>query len=183
MRKLIVIIIILIVIGGIVYYLSLKGKPAPLPETPIVPAKEGVTGVTPVTSPVTIPTVDPITKLKNDLTIQARVFIERYGTWSNQSNFENFEDLMPFMTDKLKAETQALISEYQKIEKSSYYGLTTNIVSLNLENFIVDEKAEFSASVQQQETKNGQVNILYKTVKLTFVKEGTKWLGDEIVMK
>jgi uncharacterized protein HemX len=61
--------------------------------------------------------------------------------------------------------------------------MATNVVSLNLDNFVVDEKAEFSGQVQQQETKDSKTNILYKTVKLVFVKENNQWLVDEIIIK
>lgn len=183
MRKLFIVIIILVIIGGAIYYLSLKGKPIfktpeSAPQTPEVTTPEKPTTEAPVT-------VDPIIKLKNDLIIQARAFIERYGSWSNQSNFENFEDLSPYMTDKLKAETQKLINQYRVsgIEHPEYYGLTTNVISLNLEDFAADERAEFSASVQQQETTNGTTKILYKTVKLVFLKEGIGWKADQIEIK
>jgi hypothetical protein len=181
MKRLLIIIVILLVLGGIIYYLSTLGKPSP--RSQITPSTGGT--ATLEKKAAETPTIDPIVKLKNDLTIQARVFIERYGSWSNQSNFENFEDLMPYMTEKLKAETQNLIKQYQasKIQHPKYYGLTTNVVSLNLDNFVVDEKAEFSGQVQQQETKDSKTNILYKTVKLVFVKENNQWLVDEIIIK
>jgi hypothetical protein len=120
MKRLLIIIIILLVLGGIIYYLSTLGKPSP--RSQITPSTGGT--ATLEKKAAETPTIDPIVKLKNDLTIQARVFIERYGSWSNQSNFENFEDLMPYMTEKLKAETQNLIKQYQasKIQHPKYYG-------------------------------------------------------------
>ncbi|MDD2646752.1 MAG: hypothetical protein PHV78_03120 [Patescibacteria group bacterium] len=184
MKKVIIIIIIILIIGVIFYYLNWRGKNT---ANPLIPSNnqtqineqnndftnEGQTDNTPV---------DPTAKLENDLTVMARAFIEQYGSWSNQSTFSNFTDLYPYMTSSLMAQTQNLVN--QKIAEKklslSYYGITTKILSLELKN-LAEPTGEFFANIQQQETKGDTTTVLYKTVKLVLLKEGSQWKVNDII--
>ncbi len=184
MKKLIIVIIILLIVGGIIYFLGFKGKAGSSFLTIFSQLVGKKTGSEINNQPTNQPPglnieIDPTIKLQNDLTLTARVFIERYGSWSNQSNFENFEDLYPLMTDSLKTQTQSFIAQQQA--NKTYYSLETKILSLDLTNLVVDTSAEFSASVQQQEIKDSNDSTLYKTVKLVLLKQGTDWKVDQII--
>lgn len=179
MKKIIIVIIILVLLGAVIYFLAIKGRG---PQQPAGTSKTGQKMNGQIIPTKKVIPFDPVLKVKNDLTVRARSFIERYGTWSNQSNFENFEDLLPYMTEKLRTETQTMITQKRAEQKSGqpYYGITTKMISLELKNLATDQKAEFSAKVQQTETKEGKTNILYKTANLTFVKVGADWKVESI---
>ncbi len=179
MRKFFIIVAIVLVMLGIVLYLvsrsTGKSVNAPLTNTPT--ALNDSTGNT-----APIIEIDPFLQQKDILTALARMFIERYGTWSNQSNFENFTDLYFYMTDELKAETQSFVVN-QRADFSAdatYYGLTTRVLSLDLINIVADTSAEFSANIQQQETKDGQTAALSKKTTLNFIKQGADWKVSQI---
>lgn len=183
MKKVFIIAIIIIIIGGIFVFLSWRGKN----NLSLVTNQTNFTNNSGNSADETNNELqnsepDPLTKLKNELTLFSRTFIERYGTWSNQSNFENFNDLYPYMTDKLKIGTQTMVG--QKMAdfnvNNSYYGVTTKILSLEINDFNQDARTEFSAKVQQQESKDNVNNIFYKTVKLVLIKNGPDWQADEI---
>lgn len=180
MRKILIIVAIILVIVGIVLYLiSVRStsKPAntPLTNTPTA-LNNSIGNTTPAVE------IDPFLQQKDTLTILAKMFIERYGTWSNQSNFENFIDLYSYMTDGLKTDTQNFILRQLTAfsANTTYYGLTTRVLSLDLTNIVADTSAEFSANIQQQETKDGQTTTLAKKVTLDFIKQGADWQVSQI---
>ena len=180
MRKFFIIVAIVLVIIGIVLYLisvrpTSKPVTAPLNNTPAA-LNNAIDNTTPIIE------IDPFLQQKDILTALARMFIERYGTWSNQSNFENFTDLYFYMTDGLKAETQNFVVNQQADFSADaiYYGLTTRVLSLDLNNIVTDTSAEFSANIQQQETKDGQTAVLSKKAVLDFIKQGADWKVNQI---
>ena len=180
MKKFLIIIAIILVITGIILYLISRstGKPA---NTPFNNAPTALNNdIDNTTSAVEI---DPFLQQKDALTTLARTFIERYGTWSNQSSFENFIDLYSYMTDGLKTDTQNFIVNQQATfsADAAYYGLTTRVLSLDLINIVADTSAEFSANIQQQETKDGQTTILTKKTVLDFIKQGADWKASQII--
>lgn len=179
MRKLLIIVAIILVIAGIVLYLISRstGKSA---NTPLINTPTALNNSTGNTAPAV--EIDPFLQQKDTLTTLAKMFVERYGTWSNQSNFENFTDLYSYMTDGLKAETQSFVINQQTALSTNftYYGLTTKVLSGDLINIVADTSAEFSANVQQQETKDGQTTVLFKGAALDFIKQGADWKVNQI---
>lgn len=120
---------------------------------------------------------DPITALKTRLTLQARFFIERYGTYSSDSNYNNRKAMENQMTKILFARVMEEIS----LESPSvgFYSLETKVINLELKEFS-EEEIVFLASAQERETKLGQRTVAAKTIELTFLKEGDDWKVDEI---
>ncbi len=75
----------------------------------------------------------------------ASSFAERYGSYSNQSNYSNLESLYFFMTDALKSETERFVAteRAKRRDTSVYYGLTTRAVSVTTQVFA--EKASYAS--------------------------------------
>jgi len=183
MRKILIILAIILLIVGIVLYLASfrsknKSAATQLTNTPAA-FTNSANNTTPAVK------IDPFLQEKDNLTTLAKMFIERYGTWSNQSDFSNFTDLYSYMTDGLKTETQNFVLAQQTALKttSTYYGLTTRVLSLSLANIVTDTSAEFTANVQQQETKINQTAALSKKVTLDFLKQGADWRVNQISFK
>jgi hypothetical protein len=169
MKKIILIFLLILVLmlASLALYLNLKKKPTPAS----LPIKEEIK----LEKKEEKREIDPIERIKSDLIVKARFFIERYGTWSNQSNFENFYDLFPYMTEELKEKTLKKIQDLSLKDKKKFYGITTNLLSINFKNFEVDKKAEIFAEIQQREEKDKEVKLINKKINLIFIKTENDW--------
>ncbi|MDD3102371.1 MAG: hypothetical protein PHE59_04485 [Patescibacteria group bacterium] len=183
MKKVILIIVILVLIGGTVWFLMSKKSQPILENKNIINQlvdQENTVNQNQVETETLVPTAEDL--LKIDLTNQARSFIERYGSYSTDSNYENLQELLPKMAQPLRTETESRIQKGVKKDMAvnDFFGLTTKIISINLDKFVPDSQAIFTAEIQEQAARLGQTDILYKTVKLTFIKSADEWKVGEI---
>lgn len=125
---------------------------------------------------------DPAVALKAKLLLQARFFIERYGTYSSDSNYNNWRTLKNQMTQSLFNEVVKKI-DLEKQNQTEFYSLTTKVTNIDLKEFNQKKNIVFSAQVQKKEIKSGQTRITQKNVELVFVKAGDDWKVDEISFK
>lgn len=113
----------------------------------------------------------------------ARSFAERYGSYSNQSDFENLEDLYPFMTDKMRQYSQTYIAEQRARvgrDESIYSGTTTRALNVT---FVSrgDSTAVLNVATQRRESGAGlaEPKVYYQDLKLSLLKIGETWEVDE----
>ncbi len=188
-------IIAFLVIFAIVQVISFVGK-----QTKGVETTTGSQGQAPSPSPSPTPApISPPTPVSKpipppersageaDLAAFGMPFVERFGSYSNQSSFENLSDLLPFMTDNFKKWAQGKIDEqlakpYQPI----YQGVTTKALSYTMKLF--DEKtgiAEMAVSTQRREMLGSPANtkIINQDITLKFVKVDDIWLVDHAEWK
>lgn len=118
----------------------------------------------------------------NDVAKLAASFAERLGSFSNQSDYSNFEDLDIFMTASMRDWAKEYVEKMRADNpyNGKYYGITTKAVSTEVKSF--DEKketAEIVIGTQRRETKiDGSENNFNQNLRLTFVKENGQWLVD-----
>ena len=124
--------------------------------------------------------------LESTLKSVARTFAERLGSYSNQGNFSNLEDLRSLMTVKMSGWADNYIAEQKAANASAgvYYGVTTLALAVNITAF--DEslgRAEARVSTQRQEAKESTVNprTFYQDLLLKLVKTAEGWKVDEAV--
>jgi len=120
---------------------------------------------------------------QENLKRMAASFAERFGSFSNQSNYGNLEDLKIFMSAKMQAWSENYISREREIniDSSIYFGVITKSISSEIKKF--DENsgtAEILVSTKKSETK-GRENIAnyYQNIILKFIKEKEVWKVDE----
>ncbi len=193
--KLIIVAVVVAVLAAAVFLLFGKKAPAPKAEAP----KEEAAPVG------TLPPVStlPQTTITNvslpgeapppEVSAQAAVvrlsasFAERYGSYSNQGNFENLRDLFPLMTDRLKSATERLIVETQKTRDPSaaYFGVTTKAISSNVETFNEEAgTAKIIVSTQRAETRGvGEPVVSYQDLVLELARVGKEWRFDRASWK
>ncbi len=184
MKKVLIIIVVLVLIIGALYFLIWRARPVVKPVEPSPqPVEAGAEQGGAVDS--TQPVIDSVVLLQQELKNRARVFIERYGSYSSDANFANLEDLIPMMSESLANETKNYIAAQRAKEKVGqiFYSSTTRVLSIKFEDFIPDVSAVFTALCQQQETKDKTTNMVYKTVKLKMVFENNGWLIDSIIIQ
>jgi len=118
-----------------------------------------------------------------DLKTLAMAFTERFGSYSNQSDFGQLRDLKVFMSVKM----QAWVDNYITVEiskhadKSIYYGITTKAVTAEVKKFDADKgEGEVSISTQRREATGTTNNIsnFQQNIVLTYVKENGAWKAD-----
>lgn len=152
-------------------------KPGVVPTTTSTPEQADQNQVNPDTTVqppasietpvVNVPSVDP-----KELEVKqlATLFVERFGSFSNQNNQQNYKDVVPLMTASMAnwAVTQNTTTSLD------YYGVTTNVVAANLKES-TDTTATVEVGVQEViETKSEQ-KIQYRTGQVQMVKEGNTW--------
>lgn len=188
-----IIIVALAIIAAIIYFFLLK-KPAVTTE--IVPTENATNTVLPVSEEIgtTTPGDKPQTGNYNvaaeaprkttgeDLGQQAMSFAERFGSFSNQSNYGNFTDLDIMMTSSMKTWAEGYVSNLKGQETSNaYYGVTTKALTYEVKSFDDNAgRAEILVGTQRQEGTEKETGASYvQNLSLSLVKVNGDWLFNE----
>ena len=129
-----------------------------------------------------------VPSLEDNLKKIASNFAERFGSFSNQNQFENIQDLEVLMSEKMKAwaENYVLEAKAKNPDTSVYYGITTKAIKADLVS--LDEKAgraEILVSTQRWEAKEATTNIrvFYQDIGIKFIFENKEWKVDAAIWK
>ena len=124
--------------------------------------------------------IDPDIKTKNELRNLAMNFAEVWGSYSNQSDFENFTYLSTLMTAKMQEWAESYVANAKKNQPTSqiYFGLTTKAISTAVNSFNDSNgQADFTITCQRQESTGTVANsrIFYQDIIINFAKEAGVW--------
>jgi len=111
----------------------------------------------------------------------AASFAERYGSFSNQGDFENLKELRVFMTDSMVREVDAYIAEAGSREAAvpDYVGMTTRALNSTVESFNESAgTATVRVNTQRQEVKSSGTRVFYQELVLKFISSGEIWEVD-----
>lgn len=183
----IVSVIVLLILGvSIILVVRSKNK-STTPETTILAGDNTVNngqvgGQTQIgtQTPTGLPakTATPLEAEKNGVVQLAKVFVERYGTYSTDNNFQNIKEVEAFVTQSLWSKISAPMNS--KTTNQSFVGMTTKVISMDLTSW-ADTKATVELKTTRTEEKNGGVTARYQTITLSIVKQGSVWLVDKLV--
>lgn len=191
---LLIIIVGLLIIAAIVYFIFIrKAETVPTVETPVasstvqLPTEASVSDITPSDKPRNYQQYD-ISKEEeheigsSDVAKLSAAFAERLGSFSNQSNYSNFEDLDLFMTASMRDWAQTYVAKMKADNpyNGTYYGITTKAISTEVKSFD-DAKgtAEIVVGTQRREVgADGGERNFQQDLRLTFVKDNGQWLVD-----
>lgn len=114
----------------------------------------------------------------------ASSFAERYGSYSNQTNFANLESLVPFMTDRFRRQTEAFVAAERAKERdtSIYYGISTRAVSVLTERYEASQNVGiFTVQTQRKESigSSGNTQTFQERLRILMRRQGTGWKVDE----
>lgn len=124
---------------------------------------------------------------KADLQRMAASFAERFGSYSNHSNFSNIVDLKVFMSSKMEQWADSYVFEQRKkgLNKAIYFGITTKSVSEEVKTFDDDVGvASILVSTRRQEYTGSTSNLSNtydQDVLIKFVNERGAWKIDDAV--
>ena len=191
---LLIIIIGFLIIAAIVYFIFIKKTQ--IEKTPVesgntstvqLPSEPESSTTTPGDRPRNYQQYDiskeaPHQTDANDVAKLAASFAERLGSFSNQSDYSNFEDLDIFMTASMRDWAKTYVEKVRADNpyQGKYYGITTKAISTEVKSFDEKQKtAEVVIGTQRRETKiDGSENNFNQNLRLTFVKENGQWLVD-----
>lgn len=109
-------------------------------------------------------------------------FVERFGSYSNQGNFENLSDLVPFMGSSMRNWAQKQISEQSnKPFQELYRGVTTKALSYTMKDYKPEQgRAEILVATQRKELIGSTVNarVYNQDVVVKLVKDDGAWVVD-----
>ena len=179
-RATIIILIIVAIVLLLLFILSLLFfRPKPVPQ-PVVESEPIVQQPAPETISSEILKQENSTRNEaSELISFAKLFAERYGSYSNQANFENIRDVIPLMSASFSAETESFL--LNKKAPDVFYGITTRVITVKVIH--KDEKAgtaTINLTTQREEEKESAQNtsVKYQDIELTFVKESDVWKVD-----
>lgn len=120
---------------------------------------------------------------ETDLEKRAKAFAERFGSYSNQSNYSNFSDLEIFMTKSFSDWTESYVEQLRESAPGYevYYGISTRALTTELISF--DEasgKAEINVLTERSESSanGGDLELYQQKILLKFNKVANDWLVD-----
>jgi len=135
------------------------------------------------------PAVNPIqTELSEEekergfLIKTSSAFAERYGSYSNQSNYENLIDLKYFMSARMQQIVDSKIT-VRNLNKTDviYYGVTTRAISAEIQQ-INFSQATVKVKTQREEFYGADVNskVSYQDILISFIKQDGVWKVDSV---
>lgn len=150
-------------------------------NVPVLPQAGG--NIKPATNTDHAPIKTELPKSDAEVTVRslASAFAERYGSFSNQTDFKNLKDLSPLMTDKFSAQNSEYIREQKEKAGDTlvYYGVTSKTVKNKLISLDEEEtKAVVQLTMQRTEAResmNSNVKVFYQDIIVTLEKERGEW--------
>jgi len=141
----------------------------PPPRQPIVPEVERKT--------IDLPKLTEEEKSEEQLQTLARVFAERFGTFSNQAGFTNLDDIQSLLTEEMQQWVAAQKTQMSKKYPldSEYYGVTTSAPIVKTDSYSQD-KAVMLVTTQRTEKKNSESKTFEQKIKVEFVNIDGNWL-------
>lgn len=113
----------------------------------------------------------------------ASAFAERFGSFSNQGDFENIVDLEAFMSARMVTWARRYVEEAREARTGGedYFGITTRSISSDMDAF--DEAAgtaTVKVNTQRQERKGVSLSpeVYYQEIVIEFVTENGIWKVD-----
>ncbi len=109
----------------------------------------------------------------------ARSFVERWGSFSSETDFANVEDLSQYMTASMQKWARDYANQQRKKTiPGQFYGITTRAMTVQT----LSEKPDvvrFRFGAQRSEVKGtAEANIFYQDMEVELKKEGEIWKVD-----
>lgn len=108
--------------------------------------------------------------------VAARTFAERFGSYSNQSNYGNVTDVLGIVTPELRAELEALRLAAEQEDELAYFGVNTRVVSSEIVTTEAGAQVVMQTQREEAEGSPGNVRIRYQELTVSLEKAGRDWL-------
>ncbi len=121
---------------------------------------------------------------QEDLVKMAGAFAERFGSYSNHSNYGNITDLKIFMSESMQDWADSFIAENRGEYSGIYYGITTKAITKEVKSYnSALGKASILVQTQRKESTGnmGNEKVFYQDIVIDFIKEDGAWKVDSAV--
>jgi len=111
-----------------------------------------------------------------------RTFVERIGSYSSESDYQNVKDVLGIVTAELAAqlEKDAEEARAKSPDNGGYYGISTSYVGAKNTQ---ESDTAIALLVQTQREESfgspGNSTVRYQAIEVTLVKEGQDWKVSE----
>ena len=181
--------VVLLILGISLLLYFLPKKQAAMPGASSTPAvvdqsnfEQLPTGQTATQVPSGLP-VKPQTSeemIKNGVKALAKIFTERYGTYSSDNSFQNIRDVQELSSPDLWKVLNAKLSV--PAAAGSFVGMTTQVLNTEITAWATD-KAEITLKTLRTGEKAGTPSSTYQTAVVSMIKLGNDWLVDDLKWK
>jgi len=172
---------LLIILAISVFLMMPFGKEQPAVETIDTPAGSLPGAVLPDNMPVGTVPPSPVARQfspedmeKNAAKQLAKIFIERYGTYSSDNDSSNIEDVKNLAAPALWSKLSVKIGEGGS---EGFTGMTTRVISAELSDW-TGETARVNLQTVRVEEKNGATDNLHQNAEVNLMKKGSDWLVE-----
>ncbi|MFA7653906.1 MAG: hypothetical protein WCX97_02580 [Candidatus Magasanikbacteria bacterium] len=113
---------------------------------------------------------------KNATKQLAKIFIERYGSYSTDSDYQNIKELQELVSSQLWADLSQRINTPMA---GGFVGVTTRVIAATVSVWNKDKDATINLQVIQTEQRDGVESVLHKNVDVELIKTAGEWLVDK----
>ncbi len=195
-RIFIVVSLVVLIILGISIFVWVWGKRAPAspsaPNTPTGPSANLPAGtvlyngasvvVAPIEQGLKPRLITSLETEQNSVRQLARIFLERYNSYSSDANFQNIREVQGLVTDALWTQISAPLSyaSSASVSGGGFVGVSANVIGTELSAW-QDSAAKVVLKTVLAEEKNGVINTRQRTANVDLIKASGKWLVDKFV--
>ncbi len=159
------------------------GTPSNLPPgTTVIDSSNFNTGLagssavaTPIPAGLAVKPISQEESIKKAVQQLAKIFIERFGSYSTDSNFSNINEVQALVTptlwERIKPKTAAPAT-------GQFVGVTTQVITMEITKYEADKSAAITLTAIRSENKSGQETRTQSIANVTMVKSGNNWLVD-----
>ncbi len=182
-RAILIVVLAVLLLGVIVAAILLVRRALPQPqvsapttqETPVTPEQKAAAAI--IQDPLT-PNVAPPAG-RTAAAQMAELFAERFGSYSNQGDYQNLRDLLPVMTATYRAQTEASLRAATSQQGQTFEGVTSVKISTAVRTYDAEAGTAVIAVTLQQEKISGTTTVVgYRTLRMELKKEGEEWKVD-----
>ncbi|MFA6130945.1 MAG: hypothetical protein WC730_01630 [Patescibacteria group bacterium] len=109
----------------------------------------------------------------------ARSFVERFGSFSTEADYQNVTDVIPLATTQLSARLQTIAEEARAEEEGDYYGVSTRVIIVEVEEE-TDDAVTLRLTTQREESIGSpeDTSLRYQDILVYLQKHEKSWLVD-----
>lgn len=174
----VIVAVVVLILLAVLLYLAMRQ-----PEAPSIDS--GLPQTQSTTPPPVNPAIVPAPGVVSAGTV-ARTFVERFGSYSSETDFANVDDVMKLATPTYQNELDALVNSYRRQfdAEAGYTGVSTQVISMKT---VTETEAAttFLVTTQREEAVGtpGNTTLRYQDAQVDLVKSGDNWLVNDLTWK
>ena len=182
-RAILIVTLAVLLLGVIIVAVILVRRAVPKPQAPAVvpatdePTPEQAAAAAIIQNPLAPAVVEPVGRTA--AAQMGELFAERYGSYSNQGDYQNLRDLLPVMTAKYRTQTEASLAAAKPQQGQTFEGVTSVKISSEVRTYNeAAGTAVVAVTLQQEKVSGTTTTIGYRTLRMELKREGQDWRVD-----